>query len=478
MNEPSRLSDREVTDMLRRRSARPAPDGLTSAVLDSLASERARHPVRTEGRSAGRPLVLLAAAALLLVGGAVAAGSGLVRLPSLVPPQPAPSLIVAVASPTAAETSSPAAVPAEVGPLCRAGAPATLPSGPLPVTSRPVDAPANDGYLAVGDPALLDPLTGARVDVALSSGGTRLQPSASGLSVVPRWSPDGRWLALRWEAGPGCGEELIYSSDGTRAVDVTDYPSGRAPQDAAWSPDGRWLAVGRGDRVDVFGVAPDGAVSGARTVWPAPARSGTASVDAFGLAWGRDGTLAFVVEGLSAKLSSGTTVAFLAPGASAPTLVHAQADHLSPLAWTPDGAAVVAIGDVGGTDVGMFRVSPGGSARIPLGGLSLSGGKWADVPLAIVGGRIVFDGWPDSAGPNGVAGGQAIYAVRPDGSGLAALGDQRYPISVTFAAAPDGGHVAVSAMSAAGIWVVDLTDGSRRQIATVPGGIMDWQPVP
>ena len=125
MNEPSRLSDVEVTDMLRRRSARPAPDGLASAVLDSLASDRARHPVRTEGRSGRRPLMLLAAAALLLVGGAMAAGSGLVRLPSLVPPQPAPSLPVAVASPTTAEASSPAAAPAEVGPLCRAGAPAT-----------------------------------------------------------------------------------------------------------------------------------------------------------------------------------------------------------------------------------------------------------------------------------------------------------------------------------------------------------------
>ncbi len=112
MNELSRLSDSEVTDMLRRRSARPAPDGLASAVLESLASERARHPVRTAGRSAKRPLVLLAAAALLLVGGAMAAGSGLVRLPSVVPPVPAPTLPVAVASPSpAAETPGPVASP-------------------------------------------------------------------------------------------------------------------------------------------------------------------------------------------------------------------------------------------------------------------------------------------------------------------------------------------------------------------------------
>jgi Kelch motif protein len=106
MNERSRLSDEQITDLLRRRSARPAPDALTSAVLESLASERARHPVWATGRPAKRPLVLLAAAALLLVGGALAAGSGLLRLPAVVPPVPAPSLgPLAVASPDATTPS-------------------------------------------------------------------------------------------------------------------------------------------------------------------------------------------------------------------------------------------------------------------------------------------------------------------------------------------------------------------------------------
>jgi hypothetical protein len=91
MNEPSQLSDSEITDLLRRRSARPAPDVLASAVLASLASERARHPAQTTGRSAKRPLILLAAAALLLAGGALAAGSGALRSSSITPPAPAPS---------------------------------------------------------------------------------------------------------------------------------------------------------------------------------------------------------------------------------------------------------------------------------------------------------------------------------------------------------------------------------------------------
>ena len=88
MNEPSRLSGREITDLLRRRSARPVPDHLAAAVLESLASERALHPARSSGRSGRRWPVLLAAAAVLLVGGAVAAGSGILRLPTVVPPVP------------------------------------------------------------------------------------------------------------------------------------------------------------------------------------------------------------------------------------------------------------------------------------------------------------------------------------------------------------------------------------------------------
>jgi len=87
MNKPARLSDSEITDMLRRRTARPAPYWLASATLESLASERARHPARTTGRSARRPLILLAAAALLLGGGALATGSGAMRLWSITPSQ-------------------------------------------------------------------------------------------------------------------------------------------------------------------------------------------------------------------------------------------------------------------------------------------------------------------------------------------------------------------------------------------------------
>lgn len=83
---------------------------------------------RLAGRSGrGRGVALLAAAALLLIGGMMAAGSGL-RLPSVVPPVPAPSFGVVVAAspdatspstsdspdPTAGPTASPLTYPTDV----------------------------------------------------------------------------------------------------------------------------------------------------------------------------------------------------------------------------------------------------------------------------------------------------------------------------------------------------------------------------
>ena len=72
--------------------------------VDALDRRReAKGVARRSGR--GRGITLLAAAALL-VGGALAAGSGILRLPSVVPPVPEPSVIaVATASPEATSPS-------------------------------------------------------------------------------------------------------------------------------------------------------------------------------------------------------------------------------------------------------------------------------------------------------------------------------------------------------------------------------------
>src|SRR5512144_1937607 len=69
--------------------------------VDALDRRREAKSVdRRLGR--GRGITLLAAAALLVVGGALAAGSGLLQRPPVLPPVPAPSLAaVAIASPDA-----------------------------------------------------------------------------------------------------------------------------------------------------------------------------------------------------------------------------------------------------------------------------------------------------------------------------------------------------------------------------------------
>ncbi len=76
----------------------------------------APQPARPVGR--GPRLTLLAAAALLVAGGVVAAGSGLLRLTSLVPPEIAPSLPVVIQASPAPETVAPS-------PTANDGIPAT-----------------------------------------------------------------------------------------------------------------------------------------------------------------------------------------------------------------------------------------------------------------------------------------------------------------------------------------------------------------
>ena len=93
------MTDRELEARLRTFYRTEVDEGETAppALRRVVAAIPRTIPRAARSFGRGRPLTLLAAAALLLVGGAVAAtGSGLVRLPSLLPPEPAPTLPVAV----------------------------------------------------------------------------------------------------------------------------------------------------------------------------------------------------------------------------------------------------------------------------------------------------------------------------------------------------------------------------------------------
>ncbi len=107
---PNAPFERDLEQWLQAEAPVSAPAGFHASVMDRARTLRQRpgwaasHPVGRLGR--GRGMTLLAAAALLLVGGALAAGSGLLRLPTVVPPVPEPSVIaVATASPDATSPS-------------------------------------------------------------------------------------------------------------------------------------------------------------------------------------------------------------------------------------------------------------------------------------------------------------------------------------------------------------------------------------
>jgi WD40-like Beta Propeller Repeat len=414
-------------------------------------------------------VALLAAAALVVA--AVAIGSNLgphhQAIGAPVPPTPSstPSSPVGPSSAAPAELP-PSPSPSQLAAPCQLDSPdpnlaGVLPAGPLPVATRPANLPTNDGDLVAGG---LGPGGVERFDSTTGQSlGKVLPPFNGSLQVMPNaGAPDGRWLAFREMAS--CTAVLLVASDGTRVVQI----AGDLNVAWAWSPDGRWLALGYLGHMAVLGIAPDGSLVDGRTVWADPLTTHSP----FGAAWGPDGTLAFEI---------GNDVAFLAPGASTPKLVQPprNVDLLAPLAWTTDGSAVIAKGDVGDSDVGMFRITPAGFSRLPLGPLHLHGGKWLDVPVSIVGDRIVFDAFPDPKSPDT----EAVYTIAADGTGLTRLSappEGQIETGVTFAAAPDGHQVAVLTSSGE-IWAYDLVGRSwHRLIRPSVGiqGVFDWLPRP
>ena len=127
---PNAQFERDLEQWLQTEAPASAPAGFHASVMDRARTLRQRpgwtrtFPARRFGR--GRGMTLLAAAALLLVGGAWAAGSGILRLPTVVPPVPEPSVIaVATASPDATFPSPTPSVRPSLGP------PPSGPAGPL-----------------------------------------------------------------------------------------------------------------------------------------------------------------------------------------------------------------------------------------------------------------------------------------------------------------------------------------------------------
>ena len=275
-------------------------------------------PARRFGRRRG--VTLLAAAAVLLVGGAVAAGSGLLRLPSLVPPEPVPSLaVVPTLSPAPSETPSPTE---------------TSRPGALIAFIRTTDKPTNGGKCG---PEAAPTCPAPRLWIVGSdgSGAHELLPNGSGNQGGLAWSPDGTRLVYSDNeklyltdangsepqlADTGCvapcwsDGDAAFSSDGTHLVFVRNFtdasgnigPHGIATMDLAngrvvelssvgrapdagvlpgWSPDGKQIVfsrfTGKGPKAAVFVVDADG--QNLRQISPAKLSVGLAG-------WSPDGS--------------------------------------------------------------------------------------------------------------------------------------------------------------------------------------------
>lgn len=221
------------------------PFDLTVEALDRR--REAKGVARPFGRRRG--ITLLAAAALLLGGGALAAGSGILRLPSLVPPVPSPSFVaVATASPDATSPSESAAPSASPIPAAGAGG-AWIPSGSM-LTSR-------EGYSAVR-------LQDGRVLVVGGYSG----PSgyAHDLTSAELYDPaTGTWSATGSISKPLVHDAATLLRDGKVLVlvgYVEDGPSGAEVYDPTR---GTWTATGPmapgADKLDgTFTVLRDGRV--------------------------------------------------------------------------------------------------------------------------------------------------------------------------------------------------------------------------
>ena len=203
--------------------------------VDALDRRReAKGVARRSGR--GRGITLLAAAALLLVGGALAAGSGLLRLPTVVPPVPEPSVIaVATASPDATSPSPSESAAPSASPIPVAGPGGVwIPVGSM-VTPR-------DGHDAV---RLLD----GRVFVVGGDDGGESDPTTAELydPVSGTWSATGNMLNPHLGLPPTLlldGRvlvgDVVDGSNGTRDVYGSELYD---PATGTWSATGKMIAV-------------------------------------------------------------------------------------------------------------------------------------------------------------------------------------------------------------------------------------------
>jgi hypothetical protein len=224
---PNTQFERDLEQWLRTEAPASAPAGFHATVMDRARTLRQRPgwvtslPVRRFGR--GRGMTLLAAAALLLVGGALAAGSGILRLPSIVLPVPEPSPDATIPSPS--ESATPSASPI---PVAGPGG-VWIPTGSM-VTPR-------SGHDAV---RLLD---GRVLVVGGTENSSGPEPTSAEIydPASGTWSATGSMLNAQYGFPPTLlldGRVLVGDSDDPAADVVTFGSEVYDPESGTWSSSG------------------------------------------------------------------------------------------------------------------------------------------------------------------------------------------------------------------------------------------------
>ena len=237
---PNALFERDLEQWLQTEAPASAPAGFHATVMDRARTLRQRPGWTTSLRARrfgrGRGMTLLAAAALLLVGGALAAGSGFLRLTSVVPPVPAPSVIaVATASPDATFPSPSESAAPSASPIPVAG------QGGVWIATGTMGTPSLD-HIAVR-------LADGRVLVAGGSDG--FQPhegETRNLTSAGLYDPaSGTWLATGSMLKPQAGFPPTLLLDGKVLVGHVEEPSADVSTIGAEVYDpasGTWTATG------------------------------------------------------------------------------------------------------------------------------------------------------------------------------------------------------------------------------------------
>src|SRR5690349_12239820 len=234
--------ERDLEQWLEAEAPASAPAGFHASVMDRARTLSQRPgwtttPIaRRLGR--GRGMTLLAAAALMLGGGALAAGSGLLHLPSVIPPEPAPSVVaVAPASPDLTSPDPSVSVAPSASPFTVAG------PGGVWIRTGPMGTPRH-GHAAV---RLLD----GRVLVVGGEG-------ASEKSAEVYDPATGTWSATENVPKPLFGNAAVLLRDGRVVVAGLESAQVYDPASGTWTATGP--RVPGSGRSDTFTLLQDGRV--------------------------------------------------------------------------------------------------------------------------------------------------------------------------------------------------------------------------